>query len=75
MARDLRRYARGTHRRLILGGLALVFVVGGALVWWIYGPQAAMTALLCTGAGLAPMVLIFLALQLVEWITRIARRE
>jgi hypothetical protein len=55
--------------------LALVFVVGGALVWWVYGPQAAATALLCTGAGLAPVVLIFLALQIVEWITRIARRE
>jgi hypothetical protein len=55
--------------------LALVFVVGGALVWGVYGPQAAATALLCIGAGLAPVVLIFLALQIVEWITRIARRE
>jgi hypothetical protein len=75
MSRDLRRYARSTTRKLILGGLALVFVVGGALVWWVYGPQAASTALLCAGAGLAPVVLIFAALQMVEWISRRTHRD
>ncbi len=75
MSRDLRRYARNTQLRLILGGLALVVVVGGALVWWLYGPRAASTALLCTCAGLAPVVLIFLSLEIVEWISRRARRE
>ena len=75
MSRDLRRYARNTQLRLILGGLAIVFLAGGALVWWIYGPQAAAMALLCTVAGLAPILLIFIALLALEWISRSARRE
>jgi hypothetical protein len=70
MGRDLRRYARSTQLRLILGGLALVIFVGGGLVWWLYGPRAAAMALLCTLAGLAPVLMIFVALMALEWISR-----
>lgn len=73
--RDLRRYAQTTTRRLVLGALFLVFVVGDGLVWLIYGEDAGRAALLCSGLGLAPVVLIFVALELLSWVARVSRRE
>jgi hypothetical protein len=70
MARDLRRYARNTQARLIVGALALIFTVGAGLIWLIYGPRAAALALLCILAGVAPCLLIFLGLLALEWISR-----
>jgi hypothetical protein len=65
--KDLREYAAGTHRRLILGGLILIFILGVGLIWWRYGPGAGWMALLCTVAGLAPAVLIAIWLRVMEW--------
>lgn len=70
MARDLRRYARQTNLRLILGGLVLLYLVGGGLIYFIYGRAAALTGVLCLTVGLAPLVLIILILGLMEWIVR-----
>ncbi len=70
MGRDLRLYARSTQLRLVLGGLGIVIVVGGGLVWWLYGPQAAAMALLCVGVALAPAVLILVALLALQWVSR-----
>jgi O-antigen/teichoic acid export membrane protein len=58
MSRDLRKYARSTTARLILGALVLLFVLGDGLIALLYGRQAAILALLCTGAGLLPLALI-----------------
>lgn len=58
MPRDLRSYARSTTTRLILGALLLLFIVGDGLITLIYGRQAGMFAVLCTVAGLLPLVLI-----------------
>jgi hypothetical protein len=71
MSRDLRRYARSTTTRLIVGALILLFVVGDGLVAVIYGRQAALFALMCTGAGLLPLVLIA---GLLWFMGRIARK-
>jgi hypothetical protein len=68
--RDLRRYARSTQARLIAGGLALLIVVGDGLIALVYGRQAAVLALLCTAAGLAPVILIVAWLWLIGWIAR-----
>jgi hypothetical protein len=74
-ARDLRRYAESTQVRLILGAVMLLFAVGGGLVWWIYGPQAARWMLICAGVGLAPAVLIVAGLSLISWVARKAGGE
>jgi len=74
VGRDLRRYARSTQARLIVGALALIFTVGAGLIWVIYGPQAAALALVCILAGVAPSLLIFLGLLALEWISRRADR-
>jgi len=75
MGRDLRRYARSTQARLILGALVLLFTVGAGLIWWLYGPQAAALALVCILSGVAPSLLIIVALLALEWISNRARRD
>jgi hypothetical protein len=68
--RDLRAYARTTTARLIAGGLLVVLVVGGALVYASYGPGAMFSALLCIGLGLAPIALVILALAGLDFVRR-----
>ncbi|HTX78196.1 MAG TPA: hypothetical protein VMC62_00940 [Longilinea sp.] len=70
MSIDLRKYARSTTFRLILGGLGLLFVVGVTLIYLFYGGSAAVSSLLCIGAGLVPVLLIIFVLWLIEWIAK-----
>jgi hypothetical protein len=72
--RDLRAYARTTTARLIAGGLLVLVVVGGALVYAIYGPGALLSALLCIGVGLAPVALVMLAIAGVDALRQRADR-
>jgi hypothetical protein len=73
--RDLRRYARQTNTRLFFGFLLILLIVGLGLIGIIYGPQGALFGLVCLAAGLAPLLLIWLALLLIEWIARRANRD
>ena len=75
MSRDLRKYARNTTVRLVAGFIVLLLLVGDGLIYFIYGPQAAVSGLLCIGAGLAPIALIISALYLMDWIARKANEE
>lgn len=75
MTRDLRRYARQTNARLIVGALLLLFVIGDGLIYLIYGKEPALMGLLCLLAGLAPVVLTALALALLAWVTKKAGGE
>jgi hypothetical protein len=68
MARDLRRYARQTHVRLLAGGLLLLFIVGDGLIALFYGRNAAILGFLCLLGGLSPLVLIWLILEALSWI-------
>lgn len=70
MARDLRRYARQTNFRLIMGGVLLLFLVGDGLIFAFYGQNAAVLGLLCLLLGLAPLFLIWLFLWLLEWVVK-----
>lgn len=64
--RDLRRYARSTGLRLALGGIALLFGVGGLLIYLVYGPGGTALGLTCLALGLLPVVAIVVVLWLVE---------
>ena len=75
MARDLRRYARQTNVRLFIGGILLLFLVGDGLIYAIYGQGAALFGFTCLLLGLAPLVLIWLALWLLDLIVRRADRD
>ena len=70
MTRDLRRYARQTNVRLIVGALIQLFIIGDGLIYFIYGKSAALMGLLCLLAGLTPVVLTLLALSVLDWVTR-----
>ncbi|MDX9864809.1 MAG: hypothetical protein RBT34_08395 [Anaerolineaceae bacterium] len=67
---DLKKYAKQTNTRLIIGGILLLIFVGGGLIYLIYGGGAAITGLLCILAGLFPILLIFLGLAVIDWIVR-----
>jgi hypothetical protein len=73
--RDLREYTRQTNIRLIIGAVLLLFLVGDGLIWWIYGPGAAVMGLLCLLAGLMPIVLIGGILWIMEWMVKRANKE
>jgi multisubunit Na+/H+ antiporter MnhB subunit len=71
--RDLREYTKQTNVRLVLGAFILLFVVGVALIWAIYGEQAAGMGLICLMAALFPIILILLIFVGIEWILKHAR--
>lgn len=73
--RDLRKYARETNTRLIVGALLVLFIVGDGLIYLIYGPGAALTGLLCFIGGLVPIILILLFFILLDWIVKRAKQE
>lgn len=75
MSHDMRKYASQTTTRLILGGLALLLVVGAILIYFNYGIGAAIMGILCILGGLFPILLIILALNLMEWFVRKERDE
>ncbi|MBM3152856.1 MAG: hypothetical protein FJZ96_11775 [Chloroflexi bacterium] len=75
MIRDLRRYARQTNTRLIIGALILLFIVGDGLIYFIYGPGAALMGLLCLAGGLLPVLLAWLAVTVLGWVARRADRD
>ena len=75
MSRDLRKYARNTNIRLLAGFILLLFLVGGGLIYMIYGPRGATFGLICLLAGLAPLALIALILWGMEWIVKRANEE
>ncbi|MBI3160074.1 MAG: hypothetical protein HYZ26_10800 [Chloroflexi bacterium] len=73
--RDLRAYARQTNRRLILGFILLIFLVGDGLIYLGYGWAAALSGLACIAAGLLPLFLIWLVLEIIDGIVRKANEQ
>jgi hypothetical protein len=52
-----------------VGGLLVLLVVGGVLVWLFYGLTAALTAVLCLLGAAAVFALLWLFLTLLEqWV-------
>jgi len=73
MKRDLREYAKQTDRRLLIGGILLLFIVGGGLIRYFYGTGAAGLAFTCLLAGLSPIILILFLFWAIERILKSAR--
>ena len=75
MTRDLRKYAKQTNVRLGVGAALLLLVIGTILIYYIYGFSAAVGALLCLLAALVPIALIFISLEILDWIQKRANRS
>ncbi|MGW8249330.1 MAG: hypothetical protein ACWGO1_01720 [Anaerolineales bacterium] len=75
MTRDLRRYARQTNVRLLFGFIILLFIIGIGLIYAFYGREAAVLGTLCLLFGLAPLVIIWFSLWIIDWLVKRANRE
>jgi hypothetical protein len=63
------RHWQGTQVRLILGGVLVLVVVGGGLIWLLYGRPAALVAVSCFLVMAAIGGLLWLLLRLIElWV-------
>ncbi len=65
--RDLRKYARQTNFRLIVGGILLTLMVGGGLIYAYYGAGGMWAGLGCMLAALVPVGLVWLILEILGW--------
>lgn len=66
---DPRRHSQQTQGRLIVAGLALLIIVGGGLVWLLYGNIAAVSAVACLLVAVGLVGLLWLILSLLEkWV-------
>ena len=54
-----RKYTRNLDLRLFLGFAILLYVVGGGLIWFFYGPPAMLLGALCITAGLGMIGLLY----------------
>lgn len=72
---DLRRFAKTTNFRLILGSLILLLTVGVGLIYLIYGPEAAVMSLICLAGAFVPILLIVLLLYIIDRIVKHANPE
>ena len=58
-----------TQVQLILGGMLVLVVVGGGLIWLLYGRTAAITAVSCLLVVAGLIGLLWLVLRLLEvWV-------
>ncbi len=70
MSRDLREYTKNTKVRLVIGFLALVFLVGGGLIFLFYGNEAGILGLVCMFGALVPVLLIIIFLLIVDRVVK-----
>lgn len=75
MTRDLRKFARQTNTRLVLGFLLLALVLGPGLIYFLWGREAALMGVVCVAAALVPALLVWLLLTLMAWVAKKLREE
>ena len=75
MTRDLRRYARQTNFRLLVGFLLVVFLVGDGLIYLFMGQNSAVMGLVCLVLGLTPALLVWLLLAGMDWLVKKERER
>ena len=54
-----RTYTRSTDLRLFLGFAILIYVVGGGLIWFLYGWPAMLLGAVCITGGLGMIGLLY----------------
>jgi hypothetical protein len=67
--RFMRRHRTDTDRNMLLGFFALLFIVGGGLIWLFYGGGAAAFGLACIAAGAMLTGLVLLIMFGLQWLS------
>lgn len=64
---DPMRFVRTTEGQLVIGFFAILYVVGGALIWYYYGLGGAIAGWLCLTGGVCFFVLLYGLVSLAGW--------
>ncbi len=70
MSRDLREYSKNTKTRLVIGFLALIFLVGNGLILLFYGKEAGIFGLICMLGALIPVLLVITFLVIADKVVK-----
>jgi hypothetical protein len=70
--RDLRKFARQTQNRLVIGLILLVAILGILLIYALYGPGAALFGLFALAGAL---LLIFIIIGILTLLEKIANHD
>ena len=70
MSRDLREYTKNTKTRLLIGFLALIFLVGDGLILLFYGKEAGIFGLVCMIGALIPVLLVIIFLVIADKVVK-----
>lgn len=64
---DPGRFVRSTEGQLVIGFFVILYVVGGALIWYFYGPGGAIAGWLCITGGMFFFLLLYGLVSLAGW--------
>ncbi len=60
-------WARSTEGQMVIGFFLLLYIVGGALIWWFYGFAGMVLGLSCISGGLFLFILLYGIVSLLGW--------
>lgn len=63
---DLRKYARNTQIRMLVGLGVLVLGVGEGLIYLLYGRGAAVLGLICLAGAAVPVLAVVIVLAVMD---------
>ena len=72
---DLNKYMRDTKKRLVIGAVFFIVVIGDGLIFLIYGTGPGLMGLACLLAGFLPVLLILVIIFFIDWSVKRANRE
>lgn len=61
------RFVRTTEGQLVIGFFVILYLVGGALIWYSYGLGGAIAGWLCITGGLFFFLLLYGLVSLAGW--------
>ncbi len=70
VGRDLREYTKNTKARLLIGFIALIFLVGDGLILLFYGKEAGIFGLVCMLGALVPVLLVIIFLVIADKVVK-----
>ena len=70
MSRDLREYTKNTKTRLVIGFVALIFLVGDGLIFLFFGKESGIFGLVCMLGAFIPILLVIIFLMIADKIVK-----